>query len=480
MAVPPTFVALVLALVASLSSTATTRADTRVAVLYFDNHTADPALDPLGKGLADMLITDLGALPGVTMVERARLEELLSEQRLQASKLSDPATAVKLGKLAGATYAVTGALTAVDPELRVDMRLIEIETARVVVAEKVVGKKASFFALEQALVSRFATALQAKMPAIAAASEGGIDAALAFAQGLDLADKGDLQAASKRLGDAVAKAPGFTLAQTRYADLLQRLYAARDKRAAALGGAAGALAQKVDEVVARDPKTLGGRELKRWFGYAILREHMLMKGIATTIGDPPGPFQSTLVSTAKQALVMPLVEAWLALMQRLRGAMVEARERGQTEAYTMTVFVLDDGDAKQAEELGLGMNAESIPFAEPQVILREIGGFLCAGETPFAAKVTVRMSPTPWELDARWQRTAIEAYDGALVEIDKFTRATIRQREAMRTYDAYGACLVARGRKVEGVMRWQTALERYPTAAEFGELEAKVRDALGH
>ncbi|MDB4891704.1 MAG: hypothetical protein JWL61_3559, partial [Gemmatimonadetes bacterium] len=33
-----------------------------VAVLYFDNHTGKPDYDPLGKGMAAMMISDLGSV----------------------------------------------------------------------------------------------------------------------------------------------------------------------------------------------------------------------------------------------------------------------------------------------------------------------------------------------------------------------------------------------------------------------------------
>ena len=47
------------------------RADTSVCVLTFDNHTADAAFDVLGKGLADMVITDLAQVPGVIGIKEA-------------------------------------------------------------------------------------------------------------------------------------------------------------------------------------------------------------------------------------------------------------------------------------------------------------------------------------------------------------------------------------------------------------------------
>jgi TolB-like protein len=87
--------------------------DTRpvVAVLYFDNNSIgkDRAdYDGLGKGIADLLITDLAGSSRLRVVERERVQKLLEEQNLVRGGAIDAQTAVRLGKLLGASYMVTG------------------------------------------------------------------------------------------------------------------------------------------------------------------------------------------------------------------------------------------------------------------------------------------------------------------------------------------------------------------------------------
>jgi TolB-like protein len=454
-----------------------TSPEVRVAVLYFENHTSKPELDQLGKGLADMMITDLGQVSGLTIVERSRLEQVLGEQKLQRGKFFDAATAVKVGKLAGARYAVTGALTAVEPALRVDMRMIDIQSSKVVVSEKVVGNKDDFFALEQSLVQRFANALAAKLPNLGSKPALSVDAALAYGQALDLADKGDLQAASKRLGETVAKAPDFQLAQTRYQELLARLYAAQEKRQSALGGAAKEVADKVESVVRTDPRGLKGAELKRWFAYAYLRGNMFLKALSTTLGEATSPFKPVAIPAGKTADIKRLVGDWLANHEALLGAMEDARKRKEERAYESGQS-LDHDDEAKVSSLKIGMNPHHMTFAEPQVVLRDIGEMLCLGKSSFFAEVKLYMAPTPWELNPAWQKRALTAFERAVTDIEQHTRENIRVREAMRTYSKWGDCLLARGRKVEGVMRWQTALEKYPASEEFADIETKVKEAL--
>src|SRR5438552_18577221 len=67
----------------------------RIAISYFDNNSKDKEWDPIQKGLADMLITDLSQLKSVEIVEREKLNAILDELKLQKSKYIDPSTAVK-------------------------------------------------------------------------------------------------------------------------------------------------------------------------------------------------------------------------------------------------------------------------------------------------------------------------------------------------------------------------------------------------
>jgi TolB-like protein len=82
-----------------------------IAVLYFDNNSIgkDHAdYDGVGKGIADMLITDMASNANVLVVERERIQALLTEQNLTKAGTIDPQTAIRLGKIIGAQYMITG------------------------------------------------------------------------------------------------------------------------------------------------------------------------------------------------------------------------------------------------------------------------------------------------------------------------------------------------------------------------------------
>ena len=113
-----------------LSASDALASDVRLAVLEFADASSEEAYGDLGKGLQSMLTTDLSNVPDTDMVERARLQEILSELELGESGKVAPATAAKIGQLSGATHLVDGSYTVVGENMRLDARLVEIGTHR--------------------------------------------------------------------------------------------------------------------------------------------------------------------------------------------------------------------------------------------------------------------------------------------------------------------------------------------------------------
>ena len=105
-----------------------------LAVLPFVNSAigaANAELAPLSKGIADLLITDLGQNPGIRVVERENLQRLLDEQRLGQDGRVDDATAARIGKLLGAKHMVTGAfITDRSGKMVITLKSIDSETGR--------------------------------------------------------------------------------------------------------------------------------------------------------------------------------------------------------------------------------------------------------------------------------------------------------------------------------------------------------------
>jgi len=142
------------------------RSNDRIAVLIFDNEsvTDRERFEPFRRGIADTLTADLSREKGFSLLERTRIEAVLSELNLSTSGLVDAASAQRLGRILGVQALVLGSFSAVGEMVRIDARFAEVETGRVLGAEEVSGETANFFELEQALAGRIVNGFRTRFP----------------------------------------------------------------------------------------------------------------------------------------------------------------------------------------------------------------------------------------------------------------------------------------------------------------------------
>jgi TolB-like protein len=117
---------------------------------------AEEGWGSMGTVLSSLLVTDLQGISKLRLVERERIGFLLDELKLQTSGKVDPETAVRVGKLVGAHAVCTGGLTRINDKLRIDVRLVSVETGEILLAEEKTGKTDEFFDLEKELAKQFA------------------------------------------------------------------------------------------------------------------------------------------------------------------------------------------------------------------------------------------------------------------------------------------------------------------------------------
>jgi TolB-like protein len=114
-----------------------------VAVLEFNNASIGKDakdFDGLGKGIADLLITDMASNQKVRLVDRDRIQTVMQEQNLVKSGSIDPQTAVRVGKILGAQYAVVGTFMNVNGQMVLTGRTIDVETTEIANPQKVQAK----------------------------------------------------------------------------------------------------------------------------------------------------------------------------------------------------------------------------------------------------------------------------------------------------------------------------------------------------
>lgn len=77
---------------------------------------------------------------GYTVVEREKLEMALRELNLGSSSLADSSSRLRIGKIAGARWMIFGAYQVVSNQMRLDLRMVDVETGRILkTAEKTAG-----------------------------------------------------------------------------------------------------------------------------------------------------------------------------------------------------------------------------------------------------------------------------------------------------------------------------------------------------
>jgi TolB-like protein len=204
-----------------------------VAVVPFDN--GGPAeMDGLSVGLQSMVTTDLSAASAITVVERARLQDLLAEMELGEKGVLDPATAVQIGKVSGATHVVAGSFTVVGDQMRLDARLAEVGTGTITVAAEQSGERDAFFELEKALVKSLLAALGAELSpkeraAVSRLHTADFDALKRFGEGVALYDADRYAEAIAVLEEVARSDTDFKLAAVTLADVEQVRDAAEKK-----------------------------------------------------------------------------------------------------------------------------------------------------------------------------------------------------------------------------------------------------------
>ncbi|WP_176521722.1 CsgG/HfaB family protein [Longimonas halophila] len=202
-----------------------------LAVLPLNYRGAEAQYEPLGRGLAEMLITDLANVSDLRVVERVRLQAILNELEFGQTDYVDPASAPRVGRLLGAGRLAGGSYRVTQAEdIRMDMTVVELNSETAPRVPTQAGALADLFALQKELALALLDALDVSLTreeraAIAPVPTESLDAFLAFSKGLLDEDGGRFEAAAEHYRTAVAIDPGFS-ASARRAARAERLHAA--------------------------------------------------------------------------------------------------------------------------------------------------------------------------------------------------------------------------------------------------------------
>ena len=116
-------------------------ADSRLAIMYFDN-LADPEDgQKLGEIAANLLITDISESRYVQVVSSQRLYDILKLLGREGCKKVDKETASQVAKKARAKWMLSGSILQIEPEIILTAQLVEVASGNVIASQRVNGEK---------------------------------------------------------------------------------------------------------------------------------------------------------------------------------------------------------------------------------------------------------------------------------------------------------------------------------------------------
>jgi TolB-like protein len=464
-----------LALVMLLSAAAADTSKPVVSVLYFDNSTGDASLDVMRKGFADMIITDLIAWDGVRVVERMRLEAVLGELKLQSSKAIDPKTAVKVGKIVGAQYAITGSLYLNKDKLRVDATVTSIQTGEKVASASITDDKDKIFDLEQLLVDKLTAAIDVKLRG----SDGrkrakvpSLDALLAYSKAIDLSDQGKIDEAQKAMAAVVSKSPTFVMAREKKQLLLKALEEFELRKKDLVSSAVLDVNKRADAELAK-VKSFGAMkpdEKKAFIVWRTAKSRFLARLLKQSLSFRGG--STRVIRVGKEAAALDVMRNWVA-NQRL---LVE--ELGQLEPHS-SVDLAKLGLAELFRDAGL---LEEVRL-DPDSAAEEITDFVLTGRLQDGEGFHV--APQLGVLDPAEHARALKSLEDAVTSAEAAWKKAPAETRLRFEHDLSRAAL-RHGEKLEWLRRdddaaaaYQKILDLLPTSDSAKRAEQNIQEIIG-
>jgi len=168
----------------------------------------------IGKAVSAMLVTEFSGRPGMRVVERARLNDLLTEQKLALSGRVEESSAIEVGKLVGVQYMFYGQITSIANNLRIDIRATDVETSEVVSVLKKNDKTEELLGVVVWIADEFSKKLNLTPPSDRPAVEPiPVRATIEFSRAVDFEDKGDAPKAIEHYQKALDIYPNHRDAQ---------------------------------------------------------------------------------------------------------------------------------------------------------------------------------------------------------------------------------------------------------------------------
>lgn len=441
-----------------------------VAVLYFENATNKPELDVMRKGLADMLVTDLVSWDGVSVVERARLEEVLGELKLQQSKAFDAKTAVKVGKLMGAQYQLYGSMVMNGRDLVVDAKLLKVQDGSVALATRAQADQDKVFDLEQDLAQKIIGAIDAKLQPNEAARRKAkvpdLQTLVSYSKAIDLSDQGKLADAQAAMQQVISKSPSFLLARERREELLKRFQEYELKKKDMISDSALAIGKLADQVLEGEAKldAMDKKAAARFLAARLLKGRFILRSAKQLFSSKDEHFRVALRGQEAKAVVA--MRGWVENQRRF----IEELQRTQRRLPGSSRGELEPAELQLVHDAKFG----ELNFGDPR---SELVSFVVHGRANDGDGFTV--APALGFVDPKERAAVLADLDQRIDAAFAAAKADPKQAHVLHGLIGERTAAHLQLYEVDGaVSLLQRYLDAFPTSDWAGRYEKLIKDWL--
>jgi tetratricopeptide (TPR) repeat protein len=191
-----------------------------IAVFSYQDLSPDSRFRHLQKAMAALIITDLAQVKSLMVLERLKVNHLVSEMKLGEAGLTEKGTAPRAGRLLGAENLVVGTMG--PGSITAKTSIASTAKQSVTATFSVSTETEQFFILEKEIVFNILTVLKAPLTPdeqsrVRSYHTRSLNAMVAFGRGLEAWDGGKWGEARRGFSQAVQEDPDFELAR-RYRD----------------------------------------------------------------------------------------------------------------------------------------------------------------------------------------------------------------------------------------------------------------------
>jgi TolB-like protein len=194
----------------------------RMSIMDFEVVSENPQYKSLGKGFTELTSVQVSKLPGVTLVDRARRNELLEEQAFAISDSADSQKSIAIGKLLAVDYLIAGSVLDMLGDLVVSYEVIRTDTGEIVGKDQASGPATDYKRMVKEIGTSIgkltgktiAAAKAAEAPPVKAAPvkvvpvEKQAVVLQSFSEAVEALDNKDVKTAEAKLNEAKTIDPG--------------------------------------------------------------------------------------------------------------------------------------------------------------------------------------------------------------------------------------------------------------------------------